>query len=262
MEGIDRERILSHLDPETERPDGARIIDATVRALRDEVPVRTHFLDPHGLKVAAGVIESIPAASYRAYGGYPGAERRRLLVFPQFYLVELLEDPVSAIELESPGAGLSHRDCLGAILGTGLKRDMVGDILVTGRGFQAVVAVESVEFLLHNLDRIGAHPVRAYEIDPERLEVEPERVREIKATVASLRLDAVAGAGFGASRTKMAREIKSERVKVNWAPVTSPSHTVSEGDVLSIRGRGRVIVEQVAGTTRKGRINILLKRLN
>jgi len=99
------------------------------------------------------------------------------------------------------------------------------------------------------------------EIDPEQIAVEPERVREIKATVASLRLDAVAAAGFGTSRTKIAREIKGERVKVNWKLVNNPAHEINPGDVLSIRGRGRVVVEQITGTTKKGRIGLVLKRM-
>src|SRR5690606_31151046 len=84
--------------------------------------------------------------------------------------------------------------------------------------------------------------------------------KEIKATVASLRLDAVAAEGFGMSRTKMVREIKAERVKLNWQPVSNPALAVKEGDVLSLRGRGRVVVAQVVGTTRKGRTSVVLQR--
>ena len=74
-------------------------------------------------------------------------------------------------------------------------------------------------------------------IEPEQLAVGSERVKEIRTTVASLRLDAIAGAGFGTSRTKMAKEIKAERVKVNWQSVTNPSASVAQGDVISIRGQ-------------------------
>ena len=261
---IDRDRLLSHLRGEDERAVGARIVDLMEIALRDGEPVRTDFLDPHQQKVAIGILESVPDVSYRTYGGYPAAERKRILVFPQYYLVELLVDPLSAIDVVVKSAfdTVSHRDFLGAILGTGLDRDKIGDIIVTGRGCQAVVAAESAEYLLGALDRVGKAPVEVVEIDPEQLEVAPERVKEIRATVASLRLDAVASSGYGVSRTKMAREIKAERVKVNWVPVRNPAHEVGQGDVLSIRGRGRVVIEEVQGTTRKGRINVLLKRMS
>ncbi len=120
--------------------------------------------------------------------------------------------------------------------------------------------MEVADFLLTHLTHVGKIPVTVERIDPERLEVPPERVKEIRATVASLRLDAVASLGFGVSRTRMAREIKGERVKLNWKTVRDPAHSVAQGDTLSIRGRGRVVVEEVQGTTRKGRISLLLKR--
>ena len=260
---MDREQLLGHLRGEDERRIGSRIADLIEIALRDGEPVRTDFLDPHEQRVAAGLIESVPEASYRSYGGYHAAERKRLLIFPHFYLVELLEDPVSAIDVtvKNRFEELTHRDFLGALLGTGISRSKIGDVLVTGRGCQAVVAEESAAYILGALDRVGRSPVEVAEIDLERLEVPPERVKEIKTTVASLRLDAVASSGFGTSRTKMAREIKAERVKVNWVTVRDPAHGVKEGDVLSIRGRGRVVVEEVSDKTRKGRINVLLKRL-
>lgn len=78
--------------------------------------------------------------------------------------------------------------------------------------------------------------------------------------MASLRLDAVAAAGFGVSRTKVVREIKAERIKVNWQVIPNPAHQVAQGDIISFRGRGRVVIQEVQGTTRKGRISILLQR--
>jgi RNA-binding protein YlmH len=114
--------------------------------------------------------------------------------------------------------------------------------------------------LLSNWSQVGKVPITLKEIDEEQLAVEPERIKEIKGTVASLRLDAVAAEGFGTSRSKMVREIKAERVKVNWKPVSNPALSISQGDVLSIRGRGRVVVSEVGGTTRKGRTSIVLHR--
>ena len=68
-------------------------------------------------------------------------------------------------------------------------------------------------------------------------------------------------AGYGVSRTRMAREIKAEKVKVNWKLVTNPAHKVAAGDVLSIRGRGRVIVAEVGGKPEKDEIRVVMKRL-
>lgn len=259
---LDREVLLHHLRDGQEREIGRRAVDLAEAALRDGEAKATDFLDPMEQQVCSGVLGSIPEISYRAHGGHGKAERRRLLIYPQYLLVELLEEPVTAIEVRLEGAHpeLSHRDYLGALVGLGLRREKIGDVFVTDWGCQAVVAVEVAEYIVSHLARVGRAEASVEEIDLERLEVEPERVKEIRTTVASLRLDAVASSGFGTSRTRMAREIKAERVKVNWRPVRDPAAAVAVGDVLSIRGRGRVVVEEVAGTTKKGRITLLLKR--
>lgn len=258
----DRNRYLSHLEGDEERLLGARILDVTEAVLERGEPQATDFLDPHQRQIATGVLGALADVSYRAYGGYAQAERQRLLVYPTYYLIELLDNPLRAVELrgEFGYVEVSHRDFLGACLATGLKRERVGDIVLIPGGCQIVLTPEALTVVLAQLDAVHHVPVTATEIDIEQLMVEPERIKEMRTTVASLRLDAVAAFGFGMSRTKMVREIKGERLKINWKLVDDPSHTVVEGDVLSMRGRGRVTVEQVTGQTRKGRIALVLKR--
>lgn len=75
-----------------------------------------------------------------------------------------------------------------------------------------------------------------------------------------MRLDVVAAAGFGVSRSKMAEDIQIDKVKVNWQEAKSSSQSVKAGDIISMRGRGRVEVCEVFGQTKKGRTSVLLKR--
>ncbi len=122
------------------------------------------------------------------------------------------------------------------------------------------MAAEVADYLLSNWTRVHQVSVDVQEIDEEQLSVEPERIKEIRTTVASLRLDAIAAGGYGTSRSKIAREIKAEKLKLNWKPVTNPALSVTEGDVLSLRGRGRVVVSEIGGKTRKGRTTVVLHR--
>ena len=119
---------------------------------------------------------------------------------------------------------------------------------------------EIVPVVIHHLQAVQKVPVVVAEIDLDQLEAAPIAVKEIKATVASLRLDAVASAGYGTSRSQMVREIRAGKVKVDWKPVDNPAHGIEVGDVISLRGRGRLEVAQELGLTRKGRIRVLLKR--
>ena len=115
-------------------------------------------------------------------------------------------------------------------------------------------------YLESNLTEIGAANVTVTPLERSELKVREEKVKEIHATVAALRLDAVAAAGYGTSRSRMTEEIKSQNVKINWKEAKNAAQAVEEGDVLSFRGRGRVELAEVRGTTKKGRFSITLKR--
>ena len=103
------------------------------------------------------------------------------------------------------------------------------------------------------------------EIDLKRphgspLDLDEKRCKEIRATVASLRIDSIAASGFGSSRSRAAADIAADKMKLNWQPVKSASQTVKEGDIISMRGRGRLEVAEVRGQTKKGRTVVVLKR--
>ena len=131
-----------------------------------------------------------------------------MVIYPQFFLTEAIESPIAVLQVTGGHSSVGHRDFLGALLGTGIKRDKVGDIIIIDQGCQVVVAAEIVNYLLTHWTHVGSYPIQLQLIDEEQLAVEPERIKEIRATVASLRLDAVAAAGYGVSRTKLVREIK------------------------------------------------------
>ncbi|NLV91303.1 MAG: photosystem II S4 domain protein [Firmicutes bacterium] len=259
---FDRERLLSHLSDPEERELGSRVIDLAEQVYRNNDPRFTDFLDPRGVDIAVGILRGIQGLAYFSSGGYREAERRILAIYPDYYLTEILELPLQCLQAEGDFSfeAVSHRDFLGSLLASGIKRSKVGDILLTDTGCQVVVVKDVADYIQNHWQAVHRVPIRVFPIEPEQLAVGSERVKEIRTTVASLRLDAIAGAGFGTSRTKMAKEIKAERVKVNWQSVTNPSASVAQGDVISIRGRGRVEIAEVMGTTRKGRISVLLKR--
>ncbi len=259
---MNNEPLLGHLRGEDEQILGRHVLDLARRAWETNRPQTTDFFDPYERKVVQSVLGSIPEVGSVYQGGHKLAERARLVIYPQFYLTETIPPVLRVLEATGNFSfhEVTHGDYLGSILGTGLKRGKIGDLIVLTGGCQAIVASEVADYLLSNWAQVGRISIALREIDEEQLAVEPERIKEIKGTVASLRLDAVAAEGYGTSRSKMVREIKGERLKLNWKPVSNPALAISEGDVLSIRGRGRVVVSQVGGQTRKGRTTIVLHR--
>jgi len=137
---------------------------------------------------------------------------------------------------------------------------MVGDLILYEQGCQAIIADEIKDFLLLNLEQVHQIGVELSEISFARLKKEPERIKEIRDTVASLRLDSVASSGFSTSRTRMSKIIEAGKVKVNWKVVKDPSYFLDEQDLISIRGWGRVEIDEFLGKSRKGRLKIILKR--
>ena len=117
-----------------------------------------------------------------------------------------------------------------------------------------------VPYFLENLKDIGSAGVTVTEDDLAAIAPKEERCKEIRATVASLRIDSIAASGFGSSRSRAAADIAADKMKLNWQPVKSASQTVKEGDIISMRGRGRLEVAEVRGQTKKGRTVVVLKR--
>lgn len=223
--------------------------------------INTSFLDPRQLELAEAVLKNRSELSYTVYGGFPRAERNALSIFPAQQRSVL--PPIRAVKVNWAGNAdeISHRDLLGAVLGLGLKRDQIGDIILFADGGAAVFVEDAkADFLCSNLLQVGRVTVSCEAVDPEHLPLSKDDGKDIKGTVASLRLDAVISLGFGVSRSRVVMLIKGGAVSVNWKPVNSPSILLNEGDQVSLKGRGRLLIEAVEGETRKGRIRLKLKK--
>jgi RNA-binding protein YlmH len=256
-------RVEERFSTDAERQMALRVTDLVRRTLQTADPQITGFLDPAQQEVLRRVLQSIPDVRYVMSGGYRSAERKRAVVMPSYFINEYLDFGIGAVEIvpETDGEPLSHQDYLGAVLSLGYDRDKFGDIVVLDDRGQVFVDAGIEESVVTALTRVDRYRASARPIDPERVDVIPEQVQEIERTVASLRLDSVAAAGYSTSRTKMAREIKARQVKLNWCQIERPDVQVSCGDVISMRGRGRVVLEEVIGETKKGRVRIRLKKL-
>lgn len=257
----EREKILRYYRASGDAELAARLVDLAENTARSRRYKVSEFLDPFGFSMAETVAAHFPRLKLEADGGFQGAERVKAAFIDEDFLgkadygLAALEASVDVRYYE-----ISHRDVLGAVLGLGLKREMIGDIIMTGRGCQIVCDAVMSEFISRNLTKIGAAAVELAPLELSAIAGREERVKEIRTTIASLRLDAVAAAGFSTSRTKMAGEIDADKVKVNWQDAKSAAQTIKAGDIISMRGRGRVEVCEVLGQTKKGRISILLKR--
>ncbi|AZO95109.1 photosystem II S4 domain protein [Iocasia frigidifontis] len=259
---LDREKLSSHLHRGEEQLLAGHIFDKIEMVLKRKSEESTNFLNPYECEIAEGLLQQIYEVNYLIDGGYQGAERNRVTVFPEYLFPEHVDPQVEILKIEGnfKFQPVNHRDFLGALMGLGIKREMIGDILILKEMAEVVVAAEMVEFIITKLTKVHQVPVEVMEIKSKELILPSNNTKEIKTTVASMRLDAVASAGFGDSRNKISRDIKSEKVKLNWKTVADPACSVEIGDLISIRGRGRVNVVERIGLSNRGRIKLSLER--
>jgi len=257
---LPKETLLKHSD---NKETLSKIIDRAEQAIRTWEPTTTDFLSPPELFEAQNAFSRLTDIHTLASGGYPQAERQRLTIARSEIPLEGTEVPLAAISI----AGnflfdtATHRDFLGSLLGTGLVRAKVGDIIVLGeRGAQAIVVPELVEFLTTSLTQVRSVSVKTQPIEISELRIREPRKKEITTVEASMRLDALASAGFGMSRSKMADMITGGDVRVNWKPITQSSHTLQPGDLIAIRGKGRLEIGEMS-VTKKQRYRVQLTRL-
>lgn len=224
-----------------------RLNDLVAQNERTGAPRFTLFLTEHEQAVASSVIRG------ELYGGYDEAERKMLRIgdygeFPLCAFTAVFRDCDE----------LSHRDFLGSLMGLGIKRELVGDIIVS-RGFAVFFTSLGVrELVLNELSKVGRTGVRITEGIACEI---PEREFEIvSVVVASMRLDALIAAITNLSREKSLRLIKSGLVVCNGRCLTEGAVQISEGARLSVRGYGKYIVSQISGQTRKGKIHLEIKK--
>jgi photosystem II S4 domain protein len=256
---LPREDLLKGVE---NRDSVARVIDLADQAIKNWEVVLTDFLSPPELVEIQQQLGRLTEVQLVAWGGYPQAERQRLAIARSEIPLEQSQVDVAALDI----AGnflfdpASHRDFLGAMLGCGLVREKTGDVIVLGeRGAQVIVVPEMMEYLETQLTQVRSVPVKTQRIDLSELKIREPKKKEMTTVEASMRLDAIASAGFGVSRSKMTDFISAGDVRVNWKDISQASHQVKSGDLIAIRGKGRLEVGEVT-VTKKDRYRVQLTR--
>ena len=209
-------------------------------------------------------------AAVSFYGGYEDAERRICVLLPEwisqsateYFSENQADNPVVWIRAFRPSGSrvLGHRDYLGSLVGMGIKREKIGDILVREDGADIAVLREISEFLLYNYDKAGRTSLKLETVSSNDIRLQPQRFREITDTVASLRLDSVLSSAFGLSRAKAAEAIRKGAAFVNSSQILKADFNISEGDRLVIRGLGKARLVQIGGSSKKGRTYIKIEK--
>jgi RNA-binding protein YlmH len=245
----------------------ARVLDKVEMAQNRGVPAHTPFLSPGEQVSVTDLLNGCGHPRHLFFGGYEGSERNICAFLPDWqeeedFLLADTEMPLCAVEAAFPNdASLTHRDILGALMGLGLTREKLGDILLPEQGrCQVVVLREAAPILLSQWESAGRWRVKLREIPLKELSPKPAQVKTIRDTVATPRLDAVLAAGFSMSRSKASAYIAAGKAAINHRACLKGDKLVEEGDVLTCRGLGKCVVKEVPGQSKKGRTMLVLER--
>lgn len=235
----------------------ARVEDTAEICLRTSRPKFFGFLSPEQAVFAEHVLNR-QSLNFVLFGGYDDAQRVMLGCFPEW--AENFSFPVSSLTFKYREAdSLTHRDFLGALMALGLKRESVGDILVEKGRAVAFVTDEIADYILNQVEKIGRTGVTVQKGFDEPLPCK-SALCELSQTVSSERLDCVVAAVTAVSRATACEKIENGFVSVNSVVCEKTTKQVSEGDIITVRGKGKFFIDSLTDKTRKNRLVLKFKK--
>jgi len=240
----------------------AKIWDKISAGMRREIVSNTAFLSPRELEMTRYLFGDVEGL--HSFGGYTDAERKMLVYLPEYldesYLYSEESPMVCLRAVFYEGDSPNHRDFLGALMGAGIARETVGDICVSKGSCDFFVTAEIAPYILQNFTSAGRTKLRLSPIPLDQVEIAEPETKEIRDTLASLRLDSVISSGFRVGRSLASDYVNAGRCAVNGLPCQKGDKTVTQGDKISVRGLGKIKLTSVNGQTKKGRISVVIDR--
>lgn len=240
----------------------AKIWDKIQSGMRKNIPANTSFLTLRELDMCRYLFGS--QEGLFPFGGYEAAERQMLIYLPEYMEQDSLYEEDSPLvclratfyDADTP----SHRDFLGALMGAGIARETIGDICVGKGQCDFFVTAEIAPYILQNFTGAGRTKIHLERISLSDVSVPQPETREIRDTVASVRLDSVISSGFRIGRSAAAQYVSAGKAAIDGLPCEKPDKIVEEGAKVSVRGLGKIKLRSVGGQTKKGRISIVIER--
>ena len=248
-----------------------RILESAQLAYQKEILVYTDFLGLAEQNLFYSLIKEMPAVTYSCYGGIKEAERfciafdgREIVSHFQKSMIEEYDlFPIVCICISPSNIkyseDLTHRDYLGALLHLGITRSKLGDIYIKDKKAYLFCTQSIADFICKELCTVKHTIVHCEIIIPEEELLKPV-LQEITNTVASLRVDAFLSIAFQSSRSSISSYIEAEKTYINGRLVTKAGTQLKEGDIVSVRGKGRFSVKEIKNITKKGRIVVTINK--
>ncbi len=206
-------------------------------------------------------LSDYPTLPYKLYGGQEDCERQMLRIGSPETLGYEEEFPITCLKLAPKNArfsdDLSHRDVLGSLMNLGIERNTLGDIYLDGNIAYVFCMQKMVPYIQEQLTRIKHTTITVEEIqDLPELKTNPPE--EVLIQVSSLRLDLIVAKTYHLSRSAAQDLFREHKIYLDGRLTEDGSQELKTGQILSVRGYGRLSLQESRGLSKKGKHNILL----
>lgn len=264
---MDKVGIIEKYKKEDEKLLVSKLFDKIALVEKQNKIQITDFLSPVELEILKDVLKMINFKNYEIYGGPSNSQRNIIIIFPE-KLESLFKEKkfdfnsiLNCVRIINAGEEYDHKVYLGGLIKLGIKREKIGDIIVYEKGADIVVNKEITKFLISNLNELTRFKKSSIEvIDIKDIIEKEQEFKELKIIVSSLRLDNIVSELAKTSRNKASEILKQERVFINYKNETKPTKLVQEKDLITVRGIGKFIIDEVSGNTRSGKYVLMIKK--
>lgn len=257
---MNKENLLKLANNKDEKLLISKLIDVALFAEKTNYVKNSRFLNGREQVLATAVFNSI-GIGYKFFGGYDQFERAIAVCFTDEMYLDTYCFPVKVFDIKLKNADkLNHRDYLGSIMGLGIKREMIGDIIANDFGAKVFVLDEIGQYLKTQITKISKYSVSCEIYDVGSIIIPKRQYKDISFTVNSPRIDSIVSGATGISRSDAVNLISAGDVSLNWETVLSCSKVVEQSGVLSVKGHGRYIIDSIGGVTKKGGIFITVRK--
>ncbi len=259
---MNKEELLNKYKKQEDKLLIAKLLDKIEFSAKYNKISNTDFLSMYEQKLLEKVLKHIKFDNYIIYGGKENTERNMIFIYPSKFenlnKEKIILGKIEAIRIDLPIQDydkFTHKNYLGAVIKLGVKREKIGDILVEKNGADIIVSSEISKYLIDNLKLLKRFSgAKIEKIQIENLREIIINKKEIQIIISSLRLDNIISELTKTSREKAKEILQEERVFINFENETKNTKIVQEGDIITIRGKGRFVIKEIIGKTKKDNI--------
>lgn len=254
---MNKSKNLDHISTENKEI-ARRVIDLCEIVSRTKSTECTDFYNPFEVKELTSLINTYDTISFSLIGN-EDSESKAILIYSEYMDEVNPEDYVSLVKIDKKDYDIAHKDVLASLLSLGIKREKLGDIIINDEAIYFYIRNEILDYVLLNLEKIKNYGVELEVIDlatPISRDLEYD---EKLITCASARLDLVLANVYNLSRSDAKNAIEAGLVKVNYKVTYKISETLEVGDMVSMRRRGRFIVGDYLGLSKKDKLKLIIK---